>query len=205
MAAWREGIDIMRPFQSLEECFGDMPDPRLVGRCDHLLVDIILVAVCAVLCGAESWSEVEEFGEAKQAWLKQYLELPAGIPSQDTFSRVFRLLDAAAFQERFMCWVEGTFNIGRGQVIAVDGKTARGSRDSYRGQEAIHLVSAFAHESGLLLGQRKVDAKSNEITAVPELLKGLVIKGCVVTVDAPNCPKDIAQTVIEGGASMCLP
>ncbi len=171
----------------------------MVGRCDHLLIDISMVAVCAVLCGAENWSDVEELGRSKEAWLKQYLELPAGIPSHDTFGRVFRLLDAQAFQERFMRWVEGTFNIQRGQVIAVDGKTARGSRDSYRGQDAIHLVSAFAHASGLLLGQRKVDEKSNEITAVPELLKALFIKGCVVTVDALNCQKDIAQAIIDGG------
>lgn len=190
---------IFRLFQSLEDCFGDLPDPRVVGRCDHLLIDIIMVAVCGVLCGAENWSEVEEFGRSKEGWLKQYLELPAGIPSHDTFGRVFRLLDAQAFQERFMRWVEGTFNVQRGQVIAVDGKTARGSRDSYRGQDALHLVSAFAHESGLLLGQRKVDEKSNEITAVPELLKALFIKGCVVTVDALNCQKDIAQTIIDGG------
>ncbi len=192
-------MNIIQPFASLEECFGDLPDPRVVGRCDHQLVEIIMVAVCGVLSGAESWSEVEEFGEAKAAWLKQYLELPAGIPSHDTFSRVFRILDATAFQERFMKWVEITFSVARGQVIAVDGKTARGSRDSFRGQDAIHLVSAFAHQSGILLGQRKVDDKSNEITAVPELLKTLFIKGCVVTVDALNCQKDTAQTIIDGG------
>jgi predicted transposase YbfD/YdcC len=193
-------MQIIRLFQSLEECFGDMPDPRVEGRCDHILREIIMIAVCAVLSGAESWSEVEQFGESKLEWLKGYLELPAGIPSHDTFGRVFRLLDAEAFQERFMKWVEATFAVERGQVIAVDGKTARGSRDSYRGQDAIHLVSAFAHASGLLLGQRKVDEKSNEITAVPELLKTLFIKGCVVTVDALNCQKEIAQTIIERGA-----
>ena len=192
-------MQIIRPFRSLEACFGDMPDPRVVGRCDHLLVEIIMVAICGVLSGAESWSEIEEFGEAKKAWLRQYLELPAGIPSHDTFGRVFRLLDAAAFQERFMKWVEATFSVARGQVIAVDGKTVRGSRDRFQGQDAIHLVSAFAHQSGILLGQRKVDDKSNEITAVPELLKMLFIKGCVVTVDALNCQKDIAQTIIDGG------
>src|SRR5258708_1260823 len=193
-------MNIIRPFQSLEECFGDMPDPRVEGRCDHILREIIMVAVCAVLSGAESWSEVEQFGESKLEWLKGYLELPAGIPSHDTFGRVFRLLDAEAFQERFMHWVEATFAVERGQVIAVDGKTARGSRDSYRGQDAIHLLSAFAHASGLLLGQRKVDEKSNEISAVPELLKSLFIKGCVITVDALNCQKDIAQTIIDRGA-----
>jgi predicted transposase YbfD/YdcC len=190
-------MNIIRPFQSLEECFGDRPDPRVEGRCDHVLIEIIMVAVCAGLSGAESWSEVEQFGESKLEWLKGYLELPAGIPSHDTFGRVFRLLDAEAFQARFMDWVEATFAVERGQVIAVDGKTARGSRDSYRGQEAIHLLSAFAHASGLLLGQRKVNEKSNEITAVPELLKTLFIQGCVVTVDALNCQKDIAQTIID--------
>lgn len=189
-----------QPFASLEACFGDLPDVRVQGRCDHKLIDIILIAVCAVVCGAESWSEVEEFGQAKSAWLKQYLDLPAGIPSHDTFSRVFRLLDATEFQRRFMIWVEYHFRVTRGQVIAVDGKTARGSRDSFRGQEAIHLVSAWASETGVLLGQRKVDAKSNEITVVPQLLKLLFIKGCIVTVDALNCQKDIAQTVIEGQA-----
>jgi predicted transposase YbfD/YdcC len=160
-------------------------------------VEILLVAVCGVLCGAESWSEVEEFGTAKEAWLKQYLTLPAGIPSHDTFSRVFRLLNAEAFQTRFMRWVEQHFSVAGGQVIAVDGKTARGSRDRFQGQDAIHLVSAWASESGVLLGQRKVESKSNEITAVPELLKLLFIKGSIVTVDALNCQKDIAQTVID--------
>ena len=185
------------PFASLEACFGDLPDPRVQGRCDHQLIDIILIAVCAVLCGAESWSEVEEFGQVKEAWLKQYLDLPNGIPSHDTFSRVFRLVDAGGFQRRFMGWVEQHFRIPRGQVVAVDGKTARGSKDSFQGQEAIHLVSAWASETGVLLGQRQIDEKSNEITAVPELLKLLFIKGCIVTVDALNCQKDIAQTVIE--------
>lgn len=189
-----------QPFASLEACFGDLRDPRVQGRCDHKLLDIVLIAVCAVLCGAESWSDVEEFGQAKESWLKQYLELPAGIPSHDTFSRVFRLLDASAFQTRFMHWVEQHFHVPRGQVVAVDGKTARGSKDNFRGQDAIHLVSAWASETGILLGQRKTDEKSNEITAVPELLKLLFIKGCIVTVDALNSQKATARTIVEAGA-----
>jgi hypothetical protein len=189
-----------RPFASLEECFGDVPDPRVVGRCEHKLIEIILVAVCAVLRGADNWSEVEEFGKSKAEWLQQYLDLAGGIPSHDTFGRVFRRLSASEFQARFMGWVEQFFSVEGGQVIAVDGKTARGSRDAYRGREAIRLVSAFAHESGLLLGQQRVADKSNEITAVPELLKLLFIKGCVVTVDTLNCQTEIARTIIDGGA-----
>src|SRR5215469_12176511 len=111
---------IDRPFASLEECFGDLPDPRVEGRCDHKLIEVILVAVCAVLCGAENWSQVEEYGNDKVDWLKQYLELAGGIPSHDTFGRVFRLLDASAFQARFMGWVEQYFSVKRGQGIALD-------------------------------------------------------------------------------------
>ncbi len=152
-----------QPFESLESCFGDMEDPRVQGRCDHVLIEVVLIAVCAVLCGANNWSEVEEFRKTKEGWLRQYLSLPGGIPSHDTFSRIFRLIDAMEFQRRFMHWVEIHFKVKRGQVIAVDGKTARGSRDTFKEQDAIHLVSAWASESGILLGQRKVDAKSNEM------------------------------------------
>jgi predicted transposase YbfD/YdcC len=186
-----------QPFTSLEVCFTDLTEPRVQGRCDHKLGDIVMVAICAVLCGAKNWDEVEEFAEAKSAWLRQYLELPAGIPSHDTFSRVFRLLDAAEFQQRFLRWVALYFEVPEGQVIAVDGKTARGSYDTFRGQDAIHLVSAWASETGILLGQRKVDEKSNEIKAVPELLEQVNIKGCIVTVDALNCQKDIAEKIIR--------
>jgi predicted transposase YbfD/YdcC len=193
-----------QPFTSLEMCFSDLTEPRVQGRCDHKLVDIVLVAICATLCGAKNWCEVEEFAEAKITWLRQYLELPAGIPSHDTFSRVFRLLDAAEFQERFMRWVALYFEVPSGQVIAVDGKTARGSYDAMSGQSAIHLVSAWASETGVLLGQRKVDEKSNEITVVPELLEQINIKGCIVTVDALNCQKEIATKIIERGGDYVL-
>src|SRR5579859_2487756 len=189
---------------SLEGYFGDMPDPRVVGRCEHKLVDIIIIGICGVLCGAEGWEDIEEFGQSKASWLRQFLELPCGIPSHDTFRRVFSLLDATAFQERFARWVERVFSVERGQVIAIDGKTVRGSHDKRAGQGAIHLVSAWASESGLLLGQRKVDDKSNEITAIPELLKSLYVAGCIVTIDALGCQKDIAQTILEQGADYVL-
>jgi len=190
--------------QSLEWYFGEMPDPRVVGRCEHKLLDIIIIAICGVLCGAEGWEDIEEFGESKSEWLSQFLEMPCGIPSHDTFRRVFSLMDAAAFQERFAEWVAGVFTVKRGQVVAVDGKTLRGSQDASKGKSAIHLVSAWASESGLLLGQRKVAEQSNEITAIPELLKQLYIEGCIVTIDAMGCQKDIAQTIIDQQADYVL-
>ena len=194
----------MQEDKSLERYFGDLPDPRVVGRCEHKLLDIILISICAVLCGAEGWEDIEEFGQSKESWLREFLELPCGIPSHDTFRRVFSLLSAQAFQERFAAWVEGVFTVKRGQVISVDGKTMRGSYDKRSGQEAIHLVSAWACESGLLLAQRKVDEKSNEITAIPQLLKDLYVGGCIVSIDAMGCQKDIARTIVEQGADYVL-
>lgn len=127
---------------SLIVSFRDLPDPRVEGRCDHKLIDIIVIAVCAVIAGAETWVDVEHFGEARQEWLKTFLELPAGIPSHDTFGRVFAALNADAFQASFMHWVEGVFRVSKGQVIAIDGKTVRGSHDRTIGKDAIHMVNA---------------------------------------------------------------
>jgi predicted transposase YbfD/YdcC len=194
----------MNEENSIERYFGDLPDPRVVGRCEHKLLDILVIAICGVLCGAEGWEDIEEFGTSKENWLRQFLALEGGIPSHDTFRRVFSLLDAQAFQERFAGWVEGVFKVKRDQVLAIDGKTVRGSHDKRNGQEAIHLVSAWASESGLLLGQRKVDEKSNEITAIPELLKSLYVAGCIVTIDAMGCQKAIAETILAQGADYVL-
>jgi len=194
----------MNEDNSLGRYFGDMADPRVVGRCEHKLLDIIVIAICAVLCGAEGWEDIEEFGESKESWLRQFLELECGIPSHDTFRRVFSLLEAKVFQERFAAWVEGVFRVKRGQVIAVDGKSVRGSHDKGKGKAALHLVSAWASENGLLLGQRKVAEKSNEITAIPELLKSLYVGGCIVSIDAMGCQKDIAATIVEQGADYVL-
>jgi len=192
------------PWTSLEDCFGDMPDPRVVGRCDHKLLDIIIIAVCAVLSGAETWAEVEVFGEVKYEWLKQFLDLPNGIPSHDTFRRVFSLLDAQAFQERFMQWVEQTFSVKRGQVMAVDGKSARRSYDRLNGTDALHLVGAWATANGLALGQRKVEEGENEIVAIPALLAQLYLKGCIVTLDAIGCQQEIAQQIVDQQAEYVL-
>ena len=188
----------------LEECFRDLPDPRVPGRCDHKLIDLIMVAVCAVICGAESWTGVETFGKAKQAWLKQFLELPNGIPSHDTFGRLFASLDAEAFQQGFARWVETVFHVTKGQVVAIDGKTVRRSHDRTIGKQAIHIVSAWASLNGIVLGQRKVETKSNEITAIPELLHLLDVSGCLVTIDALGCQKKIAQTIREAKADYLL-
>src|SRR5579859_6693528 len=171
----------MSETNSLERYFGDLGDRRVEGRCEHKLLEIIIIAICAVLCGAEGWEAIEEFGQSKADWLRQFLELANGIPSHDTFRRVLSLLDGQAFEERFMRWVEGVFQVKRGQVVASDGKTARGSQDEANGKKALHLVSAFASANGVLLGQQKVAEKSNEITAMPALLEQLYLAGCIVT------------------------
>jgi predicted transposase YbfD/YdcC len=194
---------IMTTGMSITEAFGDIEDPRVVGRSLHKLQDIITIAICAMICGAESWSAVELFGETREAWLRQFLELPEGIPSHDTFGRVFGQLDAEAFQSSFNRWVKHTFRLPAGEVIAIDGKTVRGSKGD--GKAAIHMVSAWAHEAGIVLGQQKTAEKSNEITAIPELLDQLYIKGCIVTIDAMGCQKKIAQRIIDRGADYVLP
>jgi len=189
---------------SLEECFSDLPDPRVQGRCDHKLMDILIIAVCAALCGADSWVGVETVGKAKEAWFRQFLKLENGIPSHDTFGDVFAKIDSEAFQSRFMRWVESVFRVTKGQVVALDGKTLRGSHKREAGKEAIHLVNAWAVSNGLVLGQRKVEDKTNEITAIPELLRLLNVSGCIVTIDAMGCQKAIAQTIRDEKADYVL-
>lgn len=191
------------PAGSIIQHFSDMDDPRRENR-RHLLLDIIVIAICAVICGADDWGSVAEFGEAKQGWLEGFLELPHGIPCDETFRRVFARLDAAQFQERFISWVRAVFEMTEGQVIPIDGKRLRRSHDRTAGKEAIHMVSAWASENRLVLGQVKVDEKSNEIPAVPALLQMLNISGCIVTADALHCQKKTAQTIIERGGDYVL-
>jgi predicted transposase YbfD/YdcC len=188
---------------SLIEHFSDMDDPRRENR-RHLLLDIIVIAICAVVCGANDWGSIEAFGIAKQEWLASFLALPHGIPCDETFRRVFARPDAAQFQERFVRWVNAVFELTEGQVVPVDGKCLRRSHDRRAGKEAIHIVSAWATENHLVLGQVKVDEKTNEIPVVHELLTILDVSGCIVTADALHCQKETARIIREGGGDYVL-
>lgn len=184
--------------------FASLSDPRADRGQDHLLLDIIAVALCAVLCGADGWVAVETFGRAKMAWLRTFLTLPGGIPSHDTFGRVFARLDPAEFQRCFLAWVGAVVPDTVGQVVALDGKTLRRSHDRTNGKAALHMVSAWACGSGLVLGQLAVDDKSNEITALPALLRLLDIDGATVTIDAMGCQTAIAAQIVAQGADYAL-
>src|SRR5690606_18368170 len=161
-----------KPLEAIEEHFGKVADPRIDRTKDHKLIDIIAIAICAVICGAENWVDIELYGKSKLPCLKTFLELPNGIPSHDTFGRVFAKIDAQQFQLAFYEWVWAVNEIIAGKIINIDGKCLRGSDDQRLGKRAIYMVSAWATENELVLGQRKVDEKSNEITAIPELLNG---------------------------------
>jgi len=193
-----------KPLEAIEEHFSKVTDPRKERTKDHKLIDIIGIAICAVICGAEGWVDMELYGKSKQAWLSTFLELPNGIPSHDTFGRVFSLIDAQQFQLAFYEWVWAVNDIIQGQIINIDGKCLRGSDDHRLGKRAIYMVSAWAEANEIVLGQRKVDEKSNEITAIPELLKMLAISGCIVTIDAMGTQSSIAQTIIAAQADFVL-
>lgn len=184
--------------------FGGLSDPRIERTKRHLLSDIIGLTICGVLCGADTWVDIAAYGAVKQAWLKQFLALPNGIPSHDTLGDVFARLDPEAFQGCFLDWMRATMDMTGGQVIAIDGKTVRGSGDRVLGKRAIHMVSAWASANGLVLGQVKVDEKSNEITAIPALLEVLALSGCIVTIDAMGCQTEIAEKIIQQEADYVL-
>jgi len=183
---------------SLKAHFADLPDPRMSNKCHHNLLDIVIIAICATVTGASDWQDIETFGKSKHKWLQQWLELPNGIPSHDTFERVFRRLDPKAFEVRFVEWTSAVFQQTDGQVIAIDGKTLRGT------DSKLHLVSAWATHNGISLGQFKVDDKSNEITAIPHLLEMLNLKGSIVTIDAMGCQTAIAEQIITAKADYIL-
>ncbi len=184
--------------------FATLEDPR-IERCKrHLLGDILFLAVCAMIAGANDFVAMQKFGHAKRDWLKKFLELPNGIPTHDTIGRVFSLLDGAQFIHCFLSWVRTIHQVTAGEIIAVDGKTARASLDRAKGQNPLHVVSAWASANRVVLGEVMVDAKSNEITAIPKLLQMLELHGAIVTIDAMGCQKEIAAQVRERGADYVL-
>jgi predicted transposase YbfD/YdcC len=189
---------------TLLEHFATLDDPRIERTKEHLLLDIVGITICAVICGADSWVDIENYGNAKIDWLNQFLALPNGIPSHDTFARVFARLDPAQFEQCFLNWIEAVSQLSNGQIIAVDGKTLRHSYDRGGAKGAIHMVSAWACQNRLVLGQVKVDDKSNEITAIPQLLRVLALEGCIVTIDAMGCQKNIAKLITDQGADYVL-
>jgi len=188
----------------LAASFASLVDPRINRTKRHQLLDIVLIAICGVICGAEGWVDIEAFGKTKKTWLKRFLDMPHGIPSHDTFGRVFAALDAAEFQRCFLEWVQAVSVLTAGQVIAIDGKTVRRSHDRRKGKAALHLVSAWATANRLVLGQVATDAKSNEITAIPELLRLLDVQGGIVTIDAAGTQTAIAEQIVEQGADYVL-
>jgi len=192
------------PVHTIFEYFASLPDPRIDRRKRHQLMDILVIAICAVICGADGWVSVAEFGKSQLAWFKKFLDLPNGIPSHDTFGRVFSLLDPEKLTECFTNWTARIAELTDNQVIAIDGKTLRRSFDTASSKGPIHMVSAWACENGLILGQVKTHEKSNEITAIPKLLDILDISGCIVTIDAMGCQKKIAKEIIERGGDYIL-
>jgi predicted transposase YbfD/YdcC len=183
--------------------FAELTDPRVERNREHLLEEILLIAIAAVLSGAESWNDIADYGEDKQEWLKTFLSLPSGIPSHDTFNRVFAALDPAEMEKGFATWVSSIARLTAGEVVAIDGKSLRGTRETGK-KKLVHMVSAWAEGNGLVLAQRKVDEKSNEITAIPKLLDALELAGAVVTIDAMGCQREIATRIIEKKADYVL-
>lgn len=190
------------PHLSLVEHFKSIVDPRVDRTKDHDLIDILVIAICALLCAAESFNDMEDFGKAKEDWFRTFLKLRNGIPSHDTFNRVFAALDPKEFLECFLRWTQSLRRAVAQEIVALDGKALR--RALNRDENPKYVVSAWAESNNLVLGQLKVEEKSNEITAVPELLRVLELAGCIVTVDAMGCQKKIAKEIIEADADYVL-
>ena len=194
----------LKPKIAITDYFSEIEDPRVDRTKEHQLIDILTIAVCAVICGADNWVAIEAFGHSKYKWLKKFLNLPNGIPSHDTFSRVFAQIDSTQFQDSFLKWIKSINKITSGEIVAIDGKTLRPSYKKGGKQGAIHMVNAWAASQRLVLGQRKVDEKSNEITAIPELIKLLQLKGCIVTIDAMGCQKKIVDLLVQKQADYVI-
>jgi predicted transposase YbfD/YdcC len=207
--AGKDVLVVAHPSLRIADCFADLVDPRIERTKRHGLVDLITIALCGVMCGAESWVEVEDWGDAKLDWLRTWLDLPNGIPSHDTFGRVFSRIDPAQFEAGFLRWVQGVVAMttaataeAAASVVAIDGKTIRAARE--RTGNPLHVVSAWASAHRLVLGQEAVDAKSNEITAIPALLARLDLHEQVVTIDAMGCQRAIAAQIVEQGGDYVL-
>jgi len=191
------------PSVPIGDHFASLTDPRCANA-RHRLLDILVIAICAVLCGAEGWEDIEEYGQAQAEWFREVLDVPHGIPSHDTFRRVLARLDPDEFTQCFLTWTQALSQRSAGEIVAIDGKTLRRSFDRGASKAAIHMVSAWANTNRLVLGQLKVDDTSSEMTAIPKLLALLDLKGCVVTIDAMGCQKDMARTITQQGANYVL-
>jgi predicted transposase YbfD/YdcC len=194
----------LKPKITIADHFLGIEDPRIDRTKRHNLIDIMTIAIIAVICGADGWVGIETYGCAKYEWLTTFLELPNGIPSHDTFARVFAQINPQQFQSCFLDWMKSIQKVTSGEVVAIDGKTLRGSYDTNNEQSAIQIVSAWATTNKLVLGQIKVDSKSNEITAIPELLKILELSGCLVTIDAIGCQKEIVRLITQQNADYVI-
>jgi len=189
---------------AFQEHFKNLNDPRVERTRKHPLINIVFIAVCGVLSGANSFAAIEEFGLDRRTWFARFLDLTNGVPSDDTFARVLARLDPGAFERCLLSWIRAVQEVTENRLIAIDGKTLRGSYDRRDGKAAIHMVSAWASENKLSLGQVVVDEKSNEITAIPELLRLLDVSGALVTIDAMGCQKEIADLIREGKGDYVL-
>jgi len=190
--------------QSLVKHFGDIEDPRVERTKKHQLTDILVIAILAIIAGAQGWEDIENYGISKQQWLEEFLALPNGIPSDDTFRRVFEFIEPEALNRCFLSWVKTLLTKMGGEIIPIDGKTIRGSYDRSNGKSALHVISAWASEQRLVLAQIKVEDKSNEITAIPALLELLDITGAIITIDAIGTQTEIAKQIIDKKADYVL-
>lgn len=186
------------------ECFSKIEDPRVERHKKHSLMDIVALTLFAIMSGAQTFDEIELFGKLHKEWLKKYLQLPNGIPSHDTINRLLSMLDSQTLQKSFIDWISKVKGYVNENVIAIDGKTMKGSHQSGKGLKALHILSAYSCANGLSLGQLKVDGKTNEITIIPELIEQLAIDGAIITIDAMGCQKDIAEAIVKKNADYIL-
>ena len=190
---------------SIVEHFRTLEDPRIERTKKHLLLDILVIALCTLLTGGEGFPDMALFGKSKQAWLQTFLALPRGIPSHDTFGRVFARLNPQRFQQCFLSWTQAVAQLTQGALVSLDGKTVRASFDRATASSPLHMLSAWcSDQGGLVIGQIKTEAKSNEITAIPDLLQLLALQGCIVTIDAMGCQTAIAEHIRDQGGDYLL-